>query len=645
MNIYLFKKYWSKHKKRLLSLILSIIILTSTAVFSVLNERSNLRNELHRLYNIRGNYSVAVLNVTEQQESEISQLPYISKIGRISSLGKVEIANTSYTIGCFENKEAELLYHTPMLRGKIPEKNGQVAIPEFILNMISPDSDIGDQITLNYYNSNKEYISGSYTISGIIDNYTNRFDMEYTCMSDGFTITSKEIEFPEPSIFVYPDNNINKDYVNLLIAADDLSYFSDDYINVDKSIEEIFNITNNNNIVSGSQYLVLCAMSDMYNPEGFVQTHKTDDIKMTNIITILLMIVAAISSISGIMSIMPQRIKSLQLLRTIGLSRKKLLNIFFTESLIFLFTGTFLGILFACGIHELFILIQKVMGLIAYRGYTAEYIIELKTHSPFILPVILSSGVVILSLIVPVKSILSMTSGKVPSKKRKKHGTSNSIKSAYSKITGTKLVAVTLSVSTIILIFSTILGYCYYSQSDKGTSYLSIGNSNTEASYYKVRGINLKESEMDCFISSEMPCGNTLAVFEDKYGISAQEIQKLENNAEVLSWGEYPAFTVIYDKTEAPNILSKNIVPINPGWEFYDLFSDKYFYDIPLILINENMMQMFFDANNNDVILISHSGEFAYEIGDSIPMFTCYCDRNSHIMPDTLMLWLQSNLI
>lgn len=636
MNLYLFQKYWSKHKKRLFSLILSIIILTSTAVFSVLNERSSLRNRLHKLYNINGNYALAVLNVTEQQENEIRRLPYLNKIGRISSVGKVEIADSNYTIGCFENREAEVLYHTPMLRGKIPEKNGQVAIPEFILNMISPDSDIGDQITLNYYNSNKEYISGSYIISGIIDNYTNRHDMEYTCMSDGMTITSKEIAFPEPSIFIYPDNNINKDYINLLISADDNIYFSEEYINYDKSIEELYsNITDN--IVSGGQKFVLDSMSDMeYTSEGFLQTQKTNDIKITNIITTLLMMIAAISSISGIVSIMPQRIQSLQLLRTIGFSRNKLLNIFFTESMIFLFTGTFLGIVFACGIHELFIFIQNAIGLTIYRGYTAEYIIEQKTHSPFILPVILSSGIIILSLIVPVKSIFSMTSGKSLSKKKKKHVASNSIKSVYSKITGTKFVAFILSLSVIIVIFSTVLGYCYYSQSDKGTSYLSIGNENTEESYYLVKGINLKKNKMDCFISAEIPCGNTLAVFENKYGVSAEEEKKLEHNAEVLSWGMYPAYTVIYDKEEAPDPLSQNIVKLNPDWEYYDSFSQKYFYDLPLILMNENMISKLCDANNDDVILISQNAKFAYEIGDSISMYTCYCDKNSHVMLNTL---------
>ena len=342
VNIYLFKKYWSKHIQRLFSLILSIIMLTSTAVFSVLTERSELRRRLHNLYKINGNYSIAVLNVTESQENKISQLPYLDRIGKISSVGKFEISGESYTIGCFENKEAEHMYHTPILRGKLPDKTGQVAIPEFILDQISPNSDIGDQITLNYKNSNGESFSVSFTISGIIDNYMNRLDMEYTCMSDGLTITSNETEYPEPSVFIYPDQNNTRNYINLLLSTDDSIYFSDSYNNFQSEcIEELYKITNANNIVSGNQRFILDSMSDMENTsDGLLQTQKTDDIKIINLITILMMIVAAMSMFSGIISIIPQRIESLRLLRTIGLSKKKLINIFLTESLIFLITGT-----------------------------------------------------------------------------------------------------------------------------------------------------------------------------------------------------------------------------------------------------------------------------------------------------------------
>ena len=142
------------------------------------------------------------MNVTADQEQKISQLPYINKIGKISAIGKLSIADKSYTIGFFDNIEAEEMYHTPMLKGQLPYKEGQIAIPEFILNQLYSDINIGDQVKLNYENSNGETISDSFELSGIIDNYMNRMDMDYNCKSDGITITSNEIEFPNPSIYI-----------------------------------------------------------------------------------------------------------------------------------------------------------------------------------------------------------------------------------------------------------------------------------------------------------------------------------------------------------------------------------------------------------------------------------------------------------
>lgn len=636
MNIYLFRKYWGKHKGRLFSLILSIIMLTATAVFATLNERTELRRILHNMYNVNGNYSVTVLNVTADQEQKISQLPYINKIGKISAIGKLSIADKSYTIGFFDNIEAEEMYHTPMLKGQLPYKEGQIAIPEFILNQLYSDINIGDQVKLNYENSNGETISDSFELSGIIDNYMNRMDMDYNCKSDGITITSNEIEFPNPSIYIYPDSSITKEYTNCLLSTPDKVFFSDEYNNYQSEcLDKLWEITNN--IVSGKQKLVLDFMSGMdYTSEGYLQTKKTDDIKVIHLLTLLMMIVAAISMFSGIISIMPQRIESLRLLRSIGASKRKLVSIFITESVLFLIIGIVMGIATACGLHELLIHLQKMIGISAYKGYTAEYIIEQKTNSPFILPIVLSSAIAVVSLIIPIKSIISMTFYK-KNMKSKSYGKAKSLNSAYSKITGTRILSIMSAISMIIVICSTVFGYCYYSQLNKGTSYLSIGNTNTEASYYLVNGIDLKKNEIDCFVSANIPKGNEIAVYEKEYGITAKEEQALEQSASVMAWGLYPALTVVYDnKNEPPKELSQSIVPMNPKWEYYDLFSENTIYDLPLLLVNETMMKTLCDGNTNDIILLSQNGTFAYDTGDTISMITCLCDETTHVQLNTM---------
>ena len=143
MDLYLFRKYWGKHKGRLFSLILSIILLTGTAVFSVLHERGELRRSLHDSYNSFGNYALSVLNVTKEQGEQIKELPYIDRIGIISAIGTITAGDNSYTIGCFENDEAENSLHLNITEGHFPSKSGQIVMPDFLADQLFPTANIG----------------------------------------------------------------------------------------------------------------------------------------------------------------------------------------------------------------------------------------------------------------------------------------------------------------------------------------------------------------------------------------------------------------------------------------------------------------------------------------------------------------------
>lgn len=634
MNLYLFRKYWSKHKRRLFSLILSIILLTATAVFSILNQRTELRRRLHAMYDENGNYSVALPNVSDEQYNEISQFPYIEKIGKISACGRTEIAGEKYTIGSFDNEEAEYLYHTPMVKGELPRKKGQIAAPEFILDQLYGSVEVGDTVYLEYRTPEGEAVSGEYELSGIIRNYINRFDMEYTCNFDNITVTRNEIDHPTPSIYIHRDDNTAPCYNNYLIGVDDKLYFTDEKNDVDEMIEKLWDITGS--VISGKQYFAQITMSGILHPSGgHLETQKDEGMKIIGIITVLMMIVSGIAMFSGVISIMPQRVESLRLLRSIGASKRRLIFMFVTEFLLFFVIGVSLGIISACGLHELLIHLQKMLGIAAYRGYTAEYIIELQTNSPFVFPISLSFVIALISLIVPLKNIITMTFYKRANVRRSRQKV-NSINSAYSKITGNRLLSVLSALSIVIVICSTVFGYCYYTQTDKGTSYFSPGNANTEAAYYIVKGVDLRANEIDCAVTANIPRCSGVAVYDKEFGISAAEEKRLSEAADVLAYGSYHADTIIYDSEhKAPPQFSNSAALWNENWEFYDEFSSRTMYMIPLLLVNDNMMKMICDGDASDVVLVSKNANFAYEIGDTIPMSTCLCDETIHVWLDT----------
>ncbi len=632
MNLYLFRKYCGKHKGRLFSLILSIILLTGTAVFSILHERGELRRSLHDSYNSFGNYALSVLNVTEEQGEQIKKLTYIDRIGIISAIGTVTAGNDFYTIGCFENDEAENSLHLEITQGDLPTQSGQIVMPEFLAEQLFPTANIGDEITLNFQTLNGENISQIYEISGFIGGNQNRNDVDYTSRNNGIIVQKSLYETPyhTPCIYIYKDDADSfEKYFNYLISPPDRSYFFEEETNnFNETFNKLYEITESSNIISGNLNLVLTMTSgNVGSFDNTIKAKTSDNIRIIRIITVIMLIVAAISMFSGVMSIMPQRIESLRLLRAVGMSKIKLVGIFITEFFAFWIIGNIFGIAFGCGVHELIVFLQKMLGIPAYRGYFTEYIISQRTISPFIMPVALSLIIAAVSVIIPIKNIIKMTYYRKPSAKISRRKAAN-INSAFSKITGTGFLSVLSCISMVIVIAATVFGYCYYTESGKGTTYLSIGNENVSEQYFKINEINIKENDIDCAVWNNAPSGAGFAVRNKKYGISPAELASLATSAEVFAWGNYSASTVLYDENaKIPVQLSDSYIEWNPTWEYYDKFKDKKLYNLNMNFISENMIEMI-GASPEDVILLSPTGTFPYEAGDTIPMVTALCDDN-----------------
>lgn len=118
---------------------------------------------------------------------------------------------------------------------------------------------------------------------------------------------------------------------------------------------------------------------------------------------------------------------------------------------------------------------------------------------PLVLPLVIS----VISVAVPVKNVIQMKFYKKQSRK-KSRGKVNSLNRAFSKMTGTCFLSALSCVSMVIAICATTFGYCYYTESGKGTTYFSIGKENTEDAYLKVNGINIKENDIDCTVQADI---------------------------------------------------------------------------------------------------------------------------------------------
>jgi len=623
MDIYLFRKYWRKHKIRMFSLILSIVLLTATIVFSILNERSELRTELHKYYDSQGNYAVVLHNTSSEASSKIYSLFEEDEIGIISAIGKTKIYENGFTVGCFENENAIRDYYLPFVSGNLPNV-GEVAIPEFLLEQMYSDIEIGDTVEFDMTDLNGNVINMSFILSGIIRNEHHRLDLEYYVNYGGVVEMNDQIQFPDPTIYINKTDAENYiKYYNYLISPDERLLFYDSSHSVDKKLSYIYPMVNS--VSTGGRYSNLVIMSkNNGNKQEDFKVEQTDNIRIIHIITTFMMIVAAIAMFSGVSAIMPKRIEALRLLRTIGMSKKRLLKMFITEFIMFWIIGNIFGLALGCGVHELVCIIREHIGITALKGYKTEFIIEEMTEDPFIKPLIFSVAVAAASIILPVIRIVRMAFDKNDSvrKTRKKAKT---LDKAFSKITDIGILMHLSSVSIIIVIVVSSLGYCYYTNFGKGKSFLSYSIPDSTENIYKVQNVDLRKNDIDCALLSNIPVGNKISLFNKEYGISSEKISKLSEKADVFAWSEYPACTVVYNKNaEHPLLLNPDPI-ITEDWEYHDKYD---VYDVNLILLSDKMLSLLGDFSADDVLMLSKTQRFPINSGENINMFTSLCDEN-----------------
>ena len=168
-NFYFLKKYWLAHKGKAFTLLFSIILMTAMLSAVLLLERSDVRRELHRHYDLDGCYDNEFFNVQEDQISAFTEKDLVEEWGLLYLFGKVGTGTVYYNLGGFD-AEAAKLAHYPLTQGKMPENPGEIALTEQLRNALCLGAEIGDRVTIPVYDQACELIGEKeYTLVGVID--------------------------------------------------------------------------------------------------------------------------------------------------------------------------------------------------------------------------------------------------------------------------------------------------------------------------------------------------------------------------------------------------------------------------------------------------------------------------------------------
>ena len=129
--LYITFKYWRRHKKSLAALLFSGGLLCAVVCCAFLMQRAEFRRFLDDTYNAKGYYSF----MWQSDDTDILNALRTDKTaeGRINILGKTGKGAIQYEYGTLDDPYS--LAHIPLESGRLPEKEGEIAIERHALDL------------------------------------------------------------------------------------------------------------------------------------------------------------------------------------------------------------------------------------------------------------------------------------------------------------------------------------------------------------------------------------------------------------------------------------------------------------------------------------------------------------------------------
>ena len=396
-NLFLITKYWRYHKKQFASMLTSIVILTAFLLIALLMERTECRRQYDD--KLRGSSKTFYLysNLGSDAYEEMSQDKRVSMIGRTAICGKLGNDKTQYTYGTYIDDTAEELEYVKLSSGRFPEKTGEAAVYDYVLEdmffTVDPDSYVGKEVTFDSYDLDDTYLLRTgrhvgqitFTITGVLCTDSRR-DLKENRVDWGSDLSEVQM----PTIYLWRDDcDLDENtfvYTAVSLYGDDeiteqsesaMEEFAQDYYDKTgiwprsgrsrSAAEDICNITLGNEKLNSESYL-------------------SDSVQGILYFSVIAVILSAISLFGVMITVMSERQKSLDIVRDIGASRIKVAWIHILEWGILLVSGVICGGVVGITVYEVILEIQsRFLRLPKLRGYTVEWCVQQITENPFVM--------------------------------------------------------------------------------------------------------------------------------------------------------------------------------------------------------------------------------------------------------------------
>lgn len=591
-NFYILRKYWMAHKGKAFTLLFSIILMTAMLSAVLLLERSDVRRELHRHYDLDGCYDNEFLNVQEDQISAFTENDLVEEWGLSYLFGKVGTGTVYYNLGGFD-AEAAKLAHYPLTEGRMPENTGEIALTEQLRNALCLGAAVGDRVTIPIYDQGCEWLGEKeYTLVGVIDgeNRNSFLDAETNIYSEPQAVVSYE------EAKQYSNGSYN---VLLTLKGDGL--FS--LLPADDPRTEIYAAYYASlpacSMAPTSRQSAIQAMSgSMYQLETGENVPTSTKTKMLQIVSSFAAVVAMISLFSGITVVMQKRKDSFLVLRRIGFSARRLQGMLCMEGIVFLLIGLVCGLLLGVLFYEIVFGIQvHLLGMPDYRGYFVEWIVKKKTVDPWTIPALAAAVTTVAAYMIPIlqlKRSLSASGNKM--KKHRK--AARYLSQAMSRILSQRSVECLQTVSLVCVMIAAMIGYLYCTFQQKDMQELhqigAIYNSDMVEESYVVNGVfDLKELGLDRELSSHAGKEFSYMARAQTAGLSDASLREMAENGAEEIYGYSSPFHLLFYTNGEEDPLNKMALDATYAERFE---TEETIAAVPCVLLSDALMQQLAEA-------------------------------------------------
>ena len=146
-------RYWMRHKKRLLTLALAIVMGVAALCCSALLIRSEKTAELDEKLDYYGNYDAIVYETNRETLERVSEIEEVIDVGFYYELGYAtsKTSDMECKIAAYEDQKAQEMHHVSCIRGRHPVAKDEVSIDLNMAKTLGVAPYPGEQIELVLY--------------------------------------------------------------------------------------------------------------------------------------------------------------------------------------------------------------------------------------------------------------------------------------------------------------------------------------------------------------------------------------------------------------------------------------------------------------------------------------------------------------